>query len=720
MKTERICGAVMILAAMFAVATGARAGEMTKSCTLSPKLPNPGPVDFALEPLVTGVFTCDIVTPSGYEFLGAGPPDITGEGFVWTQTGEWEFKVTNTKWESAHTRVSLTARWKLKSEEGEGGGGSGPGIISRTGVGDAYALEGELIVNADPAVVAVGAEATVSARASDSEYTPALSDWTLYPSPPAGFVGSWAGVSSVKVQQYVPGEAEVTAFYCQNPEKNAAANVTFVGVTSIEADPEVVCIGDDVSYTVTTQPAGHEAMVSYTPADTGTPGIKEVVAVCGSSSATCTVIVVKVASLSASPDVTPIGESNITYTITTEPAGHTNMVTLTPADCGTAGNNIATAVCGTSTATCYVTVVKVASLSASPDVTPIGNSNITYTVATDPADHTNMVTLIPADCGTAGSNIATAVCGASTATCYVTVFKVELDDTTAEILRGDTISTQVQFEPEGIAETIDLMPSGFDGIHLHASYNKTGRRLDIANLIDESALECWLDTAAIHVDAWANGVNWIDWTKNLLMKKELVEIWEDVKEKGADKLNDFTSPGDWAGEEVHDWLSDIFAVDSQGMVHWINPAAIDSAQLYARNTVNGLWTAFIREFIWSGIPTEDIEAAVVKETWEPEFDYDVELECAGGTISLDPHIEDLFTWIDSIGETGFSSETFSFQRIMLEASLSCDRETAEANVAAQMNIFLKYGNNVIDGETGQSYEGSVSFGVSVQIVFSFY
>ncbi len=655
MKTDRLCGAVLILAAMFAVATGARAGDMTKSCTLSPKLPNPGPVDFALEPLVTGVFTCDIVTPSDYEYLGAGPPDITGEGFVWTQTGEWEFKVTNTKWESAHTRVSLTARWKLKSEEGEGGSGSGPGIISRTGVGDAYALEGELIVNADPAVVAVGAEATVSARASDSEYTPALSDWTLYPSPPAGFVGPWAGVSSVKVQQHVPGEAEVTAFYCQNPEKNAAANVTFVAVTSIEADPDVVCIGDDVSYTVTTQPAGHEAMVSYTPADTGTPGIKEVVAVCGSSSATCT-----------------------------------------------------------------VTVVKVASLSASPEVTPIGNSNITYTITTDPANHTNMVTLTPADCGTAGSNIATAVCGASTATCYVTVFKVELDDTTAESLRGDTISTQVQFEPEGIAETIDIMPSGFDGIHLHASYNKTGRRLDIANLIDESALECWLDTAAIHVDAWANGVNWIDWTKNLLMKKELVEIWEDVKEKGADKLNDFASPGDWAGEEVHDWLSDIFAVDSQGMVHWINPAAIDSAQLYARNTVNGLWTAFIREFIWSGIPTEDIEAAVVKETWEPEFDYDAELECAGGTISLDPHIEDLFTWIDSIGETGFSSETFSFQSIMLEASLSCDRETAEAIVAAQMNIFLKYGNNVIDGETGQSYEGSVSFGVSVQIVFSFY
>ena len=356
MKTERICGAVMILAAMFAVATGARAGEMTKSCTLSPKLPNPGPVDFALEPLVTGVFTCDIVTPSGYEFLGAGPPDITGEGFVWTQTGEWEFKVTNTKWESAHTRVSLTARWKLKSEEGEGGGGSGPGIISRTGVGDAYALEGELIVNADPAVVAVGAEATVSARASDSEYTPALSDWTVDPSPPAGFVGSWAGVSSVKVQQYVPGEAEVTAFYCQNPEKNAAANVTFVAVTSIEADPDVVCIGDDVSYTVTTQPAGHEAMVSYTPADTGTPGIKEVVAVCGSSSATCTVTVIKVEFTVVSDDpgdeeLTDNRKATATITVTgiEDPSGLSFAFSATPVESSTI-NKMGTAISFTPTA----------------------------------------------------------------------------------------------------------------------------------------------------------------------------------------------------------------------------------------------------------------------------------------------------------------------------------------------------------------------------------
>lgn len=52
-----------------------------------------------------------------------------------------------------------------------------------------------------------------------------------------------------------------------------------------------------VDHTIETQPTGHEYMVFWAPADTSTPGIKEVVATCGTSAATCTVTVVKAASL---------------------------------------------------------------------------------------------------------------------------------------------------------------------------------------------------------------------------------------------------------------------------------------------------------------------------------------------------------------------------------------------------------------------------------------
>ena len=61
-----------------------------------------------------------------------------------------------------------------------------------------------------------------------------------------------------------------------------------------------------------------------------------------------------VTSITATPAVVPIGFSNITYTITTDPANHVDMATLTPADCSTAGSNIAMAVCGRSAATCYL------------------------------------------------------------------------------------------------------------------------------------------------------------------------------------------------------------------------------------------------------------------------------------------------------------------------------------------------------------------------------
>ena len=70
---------------------------------------------------------------------------------------------------------------------------------------------------------------------------------------------------------------------------------TVVAVTSISAEPDVVCVGNsNIAYTVITQPAGFEYMVNYTPADTSTPGVKEVVATCGTSAATCTVRVLKV------------------------------------------------------------------------------------------------------------------------------------------------------------------------------------------------------------------------------------------------------------------------------------------------------------------------------------------------------------------------------------------------------------------------------------------
>lgn len=156
------------------------------------------------------------------------------------------------------------------------------------------------------------------------------------------------------------GDGNVHSVSLDYPELSDDEAITVVKVISIVAEPDVVCVGaEDVEYTITTEPAGHEDMVSYTPADTSTAGIKEVVATCGTSEAECTVTVVAVVSISAEPDVVCVGNASIEYTVTTEPAGHEDMVSYTPADTSTPGIKQVIATCGTSEAECTVTVVAV-------------------------------------------------------------------------------------------------------------------------------------------------------------------------------------------------------------------------------------------------------------------------------------------------------------------------------------------------------------------------
>ena len=106
---------------------------------------------------------------------------------------------------------------------------------------------------------------------------------------------SWSPEGSTKTLS-LPGLAAGNYTYTVtvtigNESRSASAGFTVVAVLSIEAEPKVVCVDGEVSYTVTTQPEGYNYMVSYTPADTSTPGIKQVIATCGSSAATCTVTV---------------------------------------------------------------------------------------------------------------------------------------------------------------------------------------------------------------------------------------------------------------------------------------------------------------------------------------------------------------------------------------------------------------------------------------------
>lgn len=275
-------------------------GDQSVSCTISPlDADNTTCQTITLNSEETGSFSVNIDTPSDYILVGVvdGEPDGDNPDFLWINVGPETNSVVNTAWTAGSTTVRVTATWKKTTDDGGGGGGGGgDGLIVRWAQDTAIAQEGTLIVTAEPELLPVMTSDGSLAQAFRSELSglyPANASWTV--DDPAYIVGATFG-ENVTVQSDKAGTYEVCATTASPPPHSGSALVTFfdVTVTSIEADPDVVCVGEEVSYTITTDPAGYETLVSYTPADTSTPGIKEVIATCGTSSATCTVTVLKV------------------------------------------------------------------------------------------------------------------------------------------------------------------------------------------------------------------------------------------------------------------------------------------------------------------------------------------------------------------------------------------------------------------------------------------
>ncbi|NLB54466.1 MAG: hypothetical protein GX811_01630, partial [Lentisphaerae bacterium] len=136
--------------------------------------------------------------------------------------------------------------------------------------------------------------------------------------------------------------------------------------------------------------------------------------------------VVGVESIEADPAIVAIGDTNINYTITTSPSNFVHMVDYTPANTGTQGVHKVVATCGSSSASCDVTVVAVESIEANPSVVPLGATNVNYTVKTSPSSFEYMVSYEPADTSIAGEHEVIATCGTSSASCIVEVVDEEI------------------------------------------------------------------------------------------------------------------------------------------------------------------------------------------------------------------------------------------------------------------------------------------------------
>ena len=208
------------------------------------------------------------------------------EAFCWTRS----FYIINTVYRSAKATVRGECKW-IPCGEG-GGSGRPPPPVFGSGTGLAVAQPANYWNSAEGVnVLALGGSTHVNAYKDSTVAAP--STWRssgnlslLSKSTSAEATGIAA--SSVAWDSKVHSESlDYDGMSDDEP-------FTVVAVTSISAEPAAVCVGNsNIAYTITTQPAGFEYMVSFTLTDTSTPGVKEVIATCGTSAATCTVTVIK-------------------------------------------------------------------------------------------------------------------------------------------------------------------------------------------------------------------------------------------------------------------------------------------------------------------------------------------------------------------------------------------------------------------------------------------
>ena len=189
-----------------------------------------------------------------------------------------------------------------------------------------------------------------------------------------------------------------------------------------------------------------------------------------------------------------------------------------------------------------------------------------------------------------------------------------------------------------------------------------------------------------------------------------------MKKDAVKKINNSVSPANTIKGWVKDGLEEISVVDSAGLIHTIPPSEINSAANFAYAGISTWWANFVDSYIWSDVPTSELHEKVTKESWTWDWNVDADISFSGGTISLDPNFGDAVQWITLISQQGFSSSLFAFENAIVNVSVTADGETANADIEATMNAFLRYASEtVVDVETGKTAGGRIEYGIGLTL-----
>ncbi len=277
--------------------------------------------------------------------------------------------------------------------------------------------------------------------------------------------------------------------------------------------------------------------------------------------------------------------------------------------------------------------------------------------------------------------------------------------------------------PPSFASALNVSLTGFDYEHWNATYDSSGKKIDLVNLIESFEPIAWLDNQLLSVSATITGVagQW-NWTKNLDLKKRLDGIRDDIMDGLASTLAEqfATAPGAYVADVVSDEMKQQAAIDSNGIERKFSDIRIGEVADVVKDKINSAWSDFTGTTLPGDIYSQNLHDQVTDESWTWTWETKLTIEVKGGSISVDqgghPHLNP-GDWIKAVNNYGWTQKLFDPQKASLTSTLTGDGHIGNALFKAKLfgEVWCEF-EGYQDPETQDWTNGGQFSGMTVGIL----
>ena len=281
--------------------------------------------------------------------------------------------------------------------------------------------------------------------------------------------------------------------------------------------------------------------------------------------------------------------------------------------------------------------------------------------------------------------------------------------------RGNSYEVPLIITPPSASDHLFVNVSGFDGTHWTASYDSTGKKIDISNLIDKPEIIDWLNEKTLSISVGLDNAtnNWplvkyIDFKKTLY--DQSVKKQKDAIDEALSKL----SPGTYAKEYVINKLQNISEEDSDGNLQCLPNSLILQIANRVDQGVTSLFTTLVSNYVWDNVPVTSWQKTV-DESFNWKITATPSIGCTGGEIVMVNPLHRPGDWVKSFAEVGLSGQEdpFNVQYGMIKASITGDGKTANGELHAEITGFIQFWH-----KTPSGIEGHFNTGINGSIIYS--